>query len=231
MSARADAIVMLLRHAERPPIPAGAWGTELGITPAGRAAAIALGARLGPRLCALRASPLRRCVETAEAIREEARVDLPITADPLLGGPGAFVCDEVVAGETLQRMGLEAVLAHLMGGAGPLPGWHEPRAAAEGLARHVLGLARGAGVHVSVTHDAVLAPLVSRLQGRVLSRDAWPPFLSCALLSQSGGSTWLEYQDQRHLLELPPAPPAGSSPSTTPEEGGTGALSPRAVLR
>ena len=62
--------LLLLRHAERPPIPPGTFGNDLEITPAGRREAEALGRALaqGEPVAGVYSSPVLRCVQTAEAM-------------------------------------------------------------------------------------------------------------------------------------------------------------------
>ncbi|MCY4098072.1 MAG: histidine phosphatase family protein [Rhodospirillales bacterium] len=94
----ADApVAVLLRHSARSPFLPGDAGDTVPLTSAGVGLAQRLGAMLGDRLRSLQASPLRRCMETAEALRSGAGVDVPVVADRLLGDPGVFVADARLA--------------------------------------------------------------------------------------------------------------------------------------
>lgn len=94
----ADApVAVLLRHSVRGPLPPGNAGDAVPLTCAGVGLARHLGAMLGDRLSSLHAGPLRRCMETAEALRSGAGVDVPVFADSLLGDPSVFVADTRLA--------------------------------------------------------------------------------------------------------------------------------------
>ena len=173
-------VALLLRHAERPPIAPGELGAELPLTSRGVALASALGHCLGAALHGIRTSPVRRCRETAEALRQGAGASaLRILDDHMLGDPGAFVTDPACAWEHWRERGNERVVELLAWGSEPLPGLATPYSAAQDLATHVLANTES-GIHVFVTHDAILLPTVARLLPGVENRTWWPDFLECA---------------------------------------------------
>lgn len=192
------AVAVLLRHAERPEIPAGSPGTEIGLTEAGEAAARQLGIALGERRRSITTSPVGRCRTTAELLCEGAQQPLELAEDPLLGAPGAFVADQDIAWQSWQRLGNEGVIAHLMASSEPLPGMHPPGLAARKLLE-LLSTALGhePGVHLFVTHDAVLAPFVARLRGRPLERAQWPGFLDALMLWREDREVFAQYREGR----------------------------------
>ena len=71
-----EPVAMLLRHSVRDRLPPGKIGDTLPITPVGAALGHELGALLGSRLRTLHTSPLARCVQSAEALRAGAAVDV-----------------------------------------------------------------------------------------------------------------------------------------------------------
>ncbi len=196
-------VVIFLRHAERPPLPAGANGDELALTDGGRRAAHALGAILGRRISSVTTSPVRRCRETAVAIMTGAGLALEVAVDRLLGAPGAFVADAEVAWENWQRLGNDGVIEHLARSDQLLPGMVAPAAAVGRLIDLVQRqLNEGAGLHVLVTHDAVLAPFVSRLLGP--GQVVWPDYLATALLWREGGRLRLWSDGRSCAIDLGP---------------------------
>lgn len=187
------AVVVFLRHAERPPMPAAASGDDLPLTSEGRRAAERLGASLGSRIATITTSPVRRCRETALALVAGAGIHRDIGEERLLGAPGAFVADAEVAWRNWQELGNEGVIEHVASSDRPLAGMVDPVVAVRRLVeltRERLGGA--AGIHVFVTHDAVLAPLVSRLRGS--GRVIWPDYLAAALFWRDGArlSMWCD---------------------------------------
>ncbi len=131
-------VAILLRHSVRPHLEPGDAGYSLPLTEDGVRLATDLGRRLGARLRTLHASPLVRCVQTAEALRAGAGIDLTITHDRLLGDPGAFVHDGRLAGPIWRSMGHEDVMRCLVSDDAPLPGMASPDPAARFLVQHML---------------------------------------------------------------------------------------------
>ena len=177
-------VALLLRHAERPPIAPGEHGTDLALTAHGRRSAERLGATLRPRILSLSTSPVRRCRETAEAMRRGAGLDIDIVDDRLLGDPGVFVTDPELAWTHWQTMGHEAVVEHIARAGHPLPGLAPPVHAAHQLARHLVRALQDSpvGLHIFVTHDAVLYPTISRLLAGTYGQPGWPMYLEAAAL-------------------------------------------------
>jgi len=194
-------VALLLRHAERPASAPGEHGTDLSLTDHGRRTAELLGATLGPRILTLSSSPVRRCRETAEAIRRGADLHLDITTDHLLGDPGIFVSDPELAWTHWQTMGHEAVVEHLAHANQPLPGLASPKHAAHQLAQHLLQalhLSRP-GFHIFVTHDAILFPTVSRILLTV--NDNWPAYLESAALFLHSPYSSLKYRAETAVIQ------------------------------
>jgi len=174
-----SAPALLLRHAHRPPIPAGDYGDGIGATPEGLQRARGLGARLAP-LHARRigASSVDRCVRTAEAIADGAGWSLAVESLWQLGAPGPFVVDAPRAGAIFLKHGTRAVVDRMLSGSG-VPGM---RATRDGVRRLVCEIVarshREEGIGVFVTHDSILAIVIGWLWNRRWEDgDGWPRFL------------------------------------------------------
>jgi len=175
---------LLIRHAERPEFAAGDFGYSVAITESGSKRASELGRALGPRLGRMITSPVPRCVQTAEAIlKGDGR---PISEKPvldrLLGDPGVWISDGQLAGGAFLQLGPQGVVTRqisgeLMPGMTPL---------AEGVERLLNLLCSGplddGKIDVYVSHDAVLAPLLSVLLATCDMTTIWPIFLEGMLL-------------------------------------------------
>jgi broad specificity phosphatase PhoE len=153
---------LLLRHADRAPIPAGEHGAEVGLTAIGeaRAASLAKHHVFESRpitWCA--ASPLPRCLATARCAGQQA------TPETLLGEPGAFVTDGALAGEAFLRLGTEAIVrAHLAGH--PWPFLRSPEEGARRVLGHIANaLAARGGVGLLVSHDTIVMPVIAWATG------------------------------------------------------------------
>lgn len=199
-------LVVLLRHSVRDHLPPGEAGDTLPITDVGRRLARELGELLRGRLRTLRTSPLVRCVQTAEALRNGAGVDLSISSssDRLLGAPGVYVTDGRRAWENWERLGNEGVIRHLVSEAEALPGMARPDEAARFLVHHMLAAtAEEPGVHVFVTHDSLVVTTAARLLGHPLGHDDWPWYLEGAFFWRDETGVYTSYRDHRAQRQGP----------------------------
>jgi len=151
---------------------------------------------MGARLRSLHASPLLRCVQTAEALGAGAGLEAEVSADRLLGDPGVFVVDDKAAGTTWGQLGHEAVMAHLVAGDVVLPGLAAADPAARFLVRHVLAAAGSrAGLHVFVTHDSLVTAAAARLLRVPLGKEDWPWYLEAAFFWEADGRVHVAYRE------------------------------------
>lgn len=194
---RADqSVALLLRHSARGPLPPGQPGDHVPLTEHGRGLAISLGERLRGRLRSLHTSPVLRCVQTAEALREGAGAGREISLDFLLGNPGVYVRDGRLAWSNWQRLGHEGVIQHLMSAKDPLPGMHRPDVAARALVDHMLAMAaKAAGIHIFVTHDSLVTVTVARFLKRNLELCEWPTYLEGAFFYREAAELHMAYRD------------------------------------
>ena len=202
------AVAVLLRHSVRRHLPPGEAGYSLPITEVGAALGRGLGAVVGDRLHTLHTSPLTRCVQTADALRIGAGLDVPIVEDRLLGDPGIFVVDGKQARSHWEELGHEGVMAHLVSQDFPLPGMADPDSAARFLVQHMLATAEGRpGLHVFVTHDSLVTATAARLFGESLGPDAWPWYLEGAFFWREDSHLTITYRDRtsrRSMANLVP---------------------------
>jgi broad specificity phosphatase PhoE len=189
------ATVLLLRHSARGPIPPGEPGNDVLLLPEGKALARALGEIVGSRLRTLHASPVPRCVETAESLAAGAGVDTHVVEDRHLGHPGVYVIEGAAAWRTWSTLGHERVMAHLVAG-DQLDGLADPVPASRALVRHMLATAGGAsGVHVFVTHDSLVTTAAAHCLLRTLGKDDWPWYLEALSLTDGESGVIASYRE------------------------------------
>jgi broad specificity phosphatase PhoE len=194
------AVVVLLRHSVRDHLPPGDAGCVLPITDVGRRLAFELGGLLRGRLRTLHASPLVRCVQTAQALAEGAGVGFAVVPNRLLGDPGVFVLDGRRAWANWEQLGHEGVMRHLVSETAALSGMARPDEAARFLVRSMLAeAANRAGVHVFVTHDSLVTATAARLLGRPLGLDDWPWYLEGAFFWPVEDGVCAAYRDDEAL--------------------------------
>jgi hypothetical protein len=185
-------VALLLRHAERtafedPP------GSTLELTAYGRAQSEELGRRLGARIRRIAHSPVLRCQQTAASMLAGIGAPVEVVVDERLGGPGLFVEDEVIAGQTFERLGVEAVLMALVAGQ-QLPGLAHPGRATQAMLEHLSSVDHEAtGLYVFVTHDALIAPVLGSLFGPDVEL---PDYLDGLVVWRSDGVTCARHRER-----------------------------------
>ncbi len=195
--------LLLLRHAERPPMPDEGTGDELAITAEGADAARDWGRARSGEIVLLHTSPIRRAQETAEAIGEGAGIEV-LAASPWLGRHGPFVADPGPAWAAYRELGAKELIRRLLAGSVG-PGFHEPVAASARFLEAMLDpVEERGGLHVAVSHDLIIAGLLGALLGEALDDEAWPEFLEGAELGLLPGRRLrIHYRGQTYEVDRP----------------------------
>lgn len=194
-------VALLLRHSIREEFGVGDIGNDIPITEDGKNIAFELGRFLGGRLRSLHSSPLLRCIQTAQAMREGGGYHLDISEHRFLGDPGVFVLDGALAWSNWEAIGNEGVMRHLASESYALPGMADPERAAQELLRYMLLVMNGSpGVHVFVTHDTILGPVVARFLRQTHEVSKGPLFLEGALFWRSYVGVNVAYRDESLLV-------------------------------
>ena len=186
--AEADA-AMLIRHAEREAIPPDNFGADVSLTDFGTRSAKRLGALLSEkREFTVTSSPVRRCVQTAEAIlRGAGKSDGP-RLDQRLGDPGPFVIEPEVSGPLFLQLDIQELVRCQLTQTEPLPGMRPTEDGVEILLGLMVdGLAQHGRLNLYVTHDAIMAVLVCQLLKLPLEDVGWPDYLDGLVLGKSSG--------------------------------------------
>lgn len=191
-------VVLLLRHSVRDALPLGDAAYTLPITRIGWKLGKEFGALLAHRLRTLRTSPLIRCVQTAEALREGAGTDLPIIKDQLLGDPGVYVLDGQLAWSNWETLGHEGVMAQLVSASDPLPGMARPDEAARLLVQQMFEIAgKEPGIHVFITHDSLVTATAAQFLEMPLGPTEWPQYLEGAFFWRDELGTHITYRQHK----------------------------------
>ena len=201
-------VAILLRHAERPPLPANdpTFGRILPLTERGAMDATRFGRELGRLACkdqvTMAAGGNRRCMETAFHILEGMGLDIEddrcaVLADPYLGGR-TFYFGDVAARMELANSGsylasLNAYFIH-----GRQKGFNDLHPSTSHLVGHLL-YHYDAPLFIGITHDLNVACFLAG-NGTVASftEKSWPGFLDAAVLFIRP-----DYTTTCHLLRSP----------------------------
>ena len=177
-------IAMLIRHADREPIPEGQFGNEILINEAGKKNALEFGAKLkGHHINKILSSPIQRCVQTAEHISLGYGRELEITITKSLGDPGLHVSDEELAGEFYLKYGFDEYHRRFVAGE-EMPGVITPKAYHSAMDRFIKENASESGLTIFVTHDSLIAFYDFCLTGRIYTKENWVKYLSGLVLKQ-----------------------------------------------
>ena len=112
--------------------------------------------------------------------------------DRRLGDPGIFVTNAERAWLNWERLGHSAVVEHLATRDDALPGMATPRLAARALIDHMLRASQEPGMHVFVSHDAIVGPTAAWLVERTIPLGTWPDFLDGLLVWRADDQLWLD---------------------------------------
>lgn len=142
----------------------------------------------------MHASPVRRCVETAESLVEGAGAEAAVVEDRHLGHPGVYVQEGPEAWSTWRSLGHERVMAHLVAG-DHLVGLNDPVPASRRLVSHMRTTAGGRpGVHVFVTHDSLVITAAAHVLGVALGKADWPWYLEALVIVDRGDTATATYR-------------------------------------
>lgn len=186
-----DSAILLLRHAEREPFYRGEPGVGKLVTARGEKTAQALGTSL-PVITAAFASPMPRCMRTAELI-----AGISPQADTLLGDPGAFIFDNAKSHEFYQNTSTASAIRSYIQGA-KLPG-HYPIAEGAGRLLSHLKEISGEGLTLCITHDAFAAAFIAEYTGYDFAND-WVDFMDGCILLRTEDSWRLVWREGETTL-------------------------------
>ena len=192
-----------MRHAERQPIPAGRFGSDVPLTASGTSSAKSLGRLLSSRtLGSIVSSPVLRCKTTAEAVARGAGREAVVKTDRRLGDPGPFVADSCLAGPLFLEAEARRIVQRQLAERGALLGMRPTGDGVELLmGLTAAGLWKTGRVDIFVTHDSILAALVGSLYHLDVDRFEWPDFLDALLLWVDNGSlnySWRGLEQASH---------------------------------
>jgi len=187
-------IACLLRHAEREPFLPGDLGNDVDLTHQGQASCHLLARIWEGQLRKVYSSPVKRCLQTAELLVGSA-IDTEITRHSYLGDPGIFITDPAKAQIYFQQQDIIDIVKHLLN---PMPnglGFCDSTFnAAALLMQWMLGKSGLPGIHVFITHDAILSILLGYVFHDFAIETLWPHYLEGLFLWQTKHSFYGIYR-------------------------------------
>lgn len=187
--------VYIIRHAEKGPNTVVVKDRDIQLTAKGKAAARSFGKRLVSDhnlLNIIRTSPFSRCTQTASGIVEGVGADCEIDRSTILGDPGPFVTDDVLAADVFKSAQvLDIVKQQLQGVC--FPGM---RKTDDGV-RMILDMLKSdltrSGCSLYVTHDSILAVFAGFITKEPISQDNWFDYLEGICLTKTSCDSYFLY--------------------------------------
>jgi len=163
-----DRAILIIRHGEKVPPTEDDPFKDVKLTEGGKHNSFRLGEEIRHMVsdCKILSSPLKRCTQTAENIvKGYGAKNCTMETSPMLGGPGPYVEDEVLAGETYlgiasQNRNVELIEMQLQHRS--LPGFRSIEEGSRLLMGYILGRC-DIDVCIAITHDTIILPLIGFL--------------------------------------------------------------------
>ena len=166
-------IAIIIRHGERYAIPPDSYGAEVLLTPLGILQSLEFGRKLAcQQVVHVYASPIERCVQTAQYIVQGGFFDVNISIEDDLGNPGLHISDADLAGEHFLRYGAIGVFEKFVAGE-KLPGIADASFLRGPAVRWIERQCDLNGISVFVTHDALIAHLAYANSICRYTHDSW----------------------------------------------------------
>ncbi len=200
---RGEKAALVLRHAEREPIPPGVWGEDAGLNRNGQLMAGTLGRLLGKTACdwTFVSSTVERCVDTCLCLAKGMGAMInqsQVSTTSLLGSPGPFKDISADQSHLTPDNFMDAGFPYIHTGLGK--GF---RPLADGC-RDMMDLATQSmqdGPAVLITHDFFIAGLFDHLGLLRPSPENWVDFLDgvCFFSNGSKLTEWRRFQGLKEI--------------------------------
>lgn len=180
-----DKISLLIRHADRDKIPAGEFGNDVLLNETGKERALNFGKSLSElKINKIFASPVERCVQTAECIANGYGKPLEITKSHELGDPGLHIADEKIAGKFFLTEGFDELYYRITHNI-EISGITITEQFNEKMTDFLTKNTKGNGITIFVTHDLLIAHYHFSITGKVYSKENWVKYLGGLILKNS----------------------------------------------
>lgn len=184
---KSESFAILLRHAERGPIPNLTHGTDVLLTEKGKQDAQFFGSKLRDMTIGCTySSPVPRCLQTIHSILDGyGKKDVPIIQSTALGAPGIYIEDSDLAGRYFLDRGTTATMQRYIE-TGELEGFKPLISTSKAfLSQICMDLSASDHNLIYVSHDAVLIPFISYFNDEYFGYKKWLTFLDGAIVSRS----------------------------------------------
>ena len=193
---------LLIRHAERPNFSVLNFRNDTPITANGLEESRKLGKWLqGQDFTGLFSSPVHRCLQTCEGIRQGADLShLPITTKAGLGEPGSYIVNPLVVFAYFLTTDVSVVIRRFIS-RGRMSGFLPLKEGSVRILKDLLSdLSRDNTRNLYVSHDAVLAPFISYFTGQRFEDTDWINYLDGVFIAVKDGEVRLIWNGREYPI-------------------------------
>lgn len=172
-----EAKAFILRHSDRYDFTPGTIGSDVLLNEKGKENAIYFGSQLKhSEIKNIFTSSVKRCVQTAEYIREGYGTHFEIIEAPELGNPGTFVQDPEKTGKHYLKHGIYQMYQDLIRDI-KIDGMRTAKEGADILRKFIIENTHDSGLTLFISHDSLIILLQFVLEGKVYTQENWLGFL------------------------------------------------------
>jgi len=188
-------ICLLIRHAEKQLLKTDLFGNNSQLTEDGIVASKALGNSLKPFIEKVHASPLVRCIQTAEYFLSDKQ---QINHSKYLGGPGVFIKDAKAAGKIFIYNSPQQVANILLTDKKNPDGFYPSTASSvKKLLNYIFKQSQSTEkLSVFITHDIILATIIGYLFNISNTTTIWPNYLEHLLIWKNANNIQVSYKEK-----------------------------------
>jgi broad specificity phosphatase PhoE len=173
---------LLIRHADRDKIPAGEFGNNVLLNETGKERAFNFGKELSKfKVNKIFASPVQRCVQTAECIVKGYGKPLEIIQSIELGNPGLHISDDQIAGKFFLTEGFDELYYRITHNI-EIPGIAVTKQFNEKMTNFLTENSKEKCITVFVTHDLLIAHYHFSINGKIYTKNNWVKYLGGLIL-------------------------------------------------
>jgi broad specificity phosphatase PhoE len=185
-------LAILIRHADRNHIPNGVFGNDILLNEKGVENAKIFGKDLSKyKVNKIYASPVKRCLQTAELINNELEQRVEIIITNKLGEPGFHVYDEAKAGKYYLKFGYRKIYEKFIQGKN-IEGVTDKETLKKDGMNFLKNKTNEQGITLFITHDSLIAHFSYSIRGKIYTKENWVSYLEGCIIDCTDNSMELK---------------------------------------
>jgi len=171
--------IHLIRHAQKQKKQPNQGENSILLTEKGKNDAQEFGknfVKLYKKIDLIKSSPIKRCIETADAILKGANENRNIIQSKHLGDPGVYVYDDKAAIKVFEDFGIEYIIRAQLEKK-DLPGIRDIESGSIKILEELVKDLEKNTIYIEISHDAIIATLICYLTNEFITLDNWIDYL------------------------------------------------------